>query len=41
MLPAPEGEVEVVSIQEKLTKNCEGQNEPPALIVYFPMTSRD
>ena len=41
MLPAPGGEVEVVSIQDKHTKKCEGQKEPPAFIVSFPMASRD
>lgn len=37
MLPAAEGEVEVVHIQDKHTKQYSGQKEHHAFIV-FPMT---
>ena len=37
MLPAAEGEVEVVHIQDKHTKQYGGQDEPRALIVFFPL----
>ena len=35
MLPAAEGEVEVVHIQNKHTKQYGRQDEPPAFIVFF------
>ena len=40
MLPPAQGEGEDVSIQDRHTKQCAGQNKPRAFIVFSHNTSR-